>query len=70
MEIMDIINTMDAIVPRAWGINWKNSVCVEKIRLMRVKIMQYALEILDHMERMDCMEYMDQVVGNIFGNII
>lgn len=21
------------------------------------------------MERMDCMEYMDQVVGNIFGNI-
>ena len=22
------------------------------------------------MERMDCMEYMDQVVGNIFGNII
>lgn len=37
---------------------------------MRVKIMQYALEILDHMERMDCMEYMDQVVGNIFGNII
>ena len=35
---------------------------------MRVKIMQYALEILAHMERMDCMdcmEYMDQVVGNI-----
>lgn len=47
----------------------KSSVCVEKIRLMRVKIMQYALEISDHMERMDCMEYMDQVVGNIFGNI-
>ena len=22
------------------------------------------------MERMDCMEYMDQVVGNIFGNIL
>jgi len=33
---------------------------------MRIKIMQYALEILDHMECMDCMEYMDQVVGNIF----
>ena len=37
---------------------------------MRVKIIQYALEILDRMEHMDCMEYMDQVVGNIFGNII
>ena len=44
---------------------WKNSVYVEKIRRRRVKRMQYALEILDHMERMDCMEYMDQVVGNI-----
>ena len=31
MEIMDIINTTDAIVPRAWAINWRNSVCVEKM---------------------------------------
>ncbi len=32
---------------------------------MRVKIMQYTLEILDQVDHMDCMEYMDQVVGNI-----
>ena len=28
---------------------------------MRVQIIQYALKILDHMERMDCMEYLNHI---------